>query len=278
VNAFERAIKAIEAAIARGRPAVKPPKPKRQAPVEIQPRKAKVPMAERRRRIKEGHARRNAPVEAPLPTPPPPALTPPEEQGPITPAFFVLEPAAPVPTSAPVPLARPSWADAFERAGPKPASAPATSSGRFRGSCKAVDADTGRTCKLLEHPEEPDRHRSERGPFFRVLPPNAKPRLHEVLDEAAQRSINDTTYAGASHVAGERLPTGTKRDSSSGALSKVIKRTRQAVTEVGGGEFVITISNRPPGPVAYLPDGRVVTPAGTILPSGELLDDVEGKP
>lgn len=40
-----------------------------------------------------------------------------------------------------------------------------------RGSCKAIDAETGRQCRLPAHPHAPDQHRSERGPFHRLAAP-----------------------------------------------------------------------------------------------------------
>jgi hypothetical protein len=56
----------------------------------------------------------------------------------------------------------------------------------WRGSCKAIDADTGRRCRLPAHPGQ--QHRHERGPFFRTAPPEQTSfRVREQLDAAATR-------------------------------------------------------------------------------------------
>lgn len=56
----------------------------------------------------------------------------------------------------------------------------------WRGSCKAIDADTGRRCRLPAHPGEAHRH--ERGPFFRTADPTQTHfRAREQLDAAATR-------------------------------------------------------------------------------------------
>ncbi len=181
MNAFEKAMKAIEAAMARGkRPA---------------PKNERVSHAERRKRISAGHKRRSAPVEysveeqAEYAEAQAPAPTPPDVEGPISAPLYAPPITPPraltVPTSAPS-VSLPHWAAAFERSGPPPATTAAAAPARAgRGSCKAIDADTGRTCKLLAHPENPDRHSSERGAFSRVLLPGSVPRLHLQLDAAA---------------------------------------------------------------------------------------------
>jgi len=97
-----------------------------------------------------------------------------------------------------------------------------------RGSCKAVCAKTGRQCRRLAHPEAPDNHAHERGAFFLVLQPGQVPTLRRALDEAATTARNHEVYNGASHVAGEKLPTGGKRDSSAGGLTKAIARARKS--------------------------------------------------
>lgn len=54
----------------------------------------------------------------------------------------------------------------------------------FRGSCKAIDAATGRTCKLPAHPG--DVHSSERGRFTRCAAPGTTTfPLRQALDSAA---------------------------------------------------------------------------------------------
>lgn len=69
-----------------------------------------------------------------------------------------------------------------------PTSAPVVA-GRARGSCKAVDAATGRQCKLPQHPEHPEQHRHERGMFHRVAAPGTTSfPLREALDLAALAS------------------------------------------------------------------------------------------
>lgn len=89
----------------------------------------------------------------------------------------------------PVKPTLPSWAAAWERANPSVTPpqasnvAPAPAQARTRGSCKAIDADTGRQCRRLEHADEV--HRSERGDFTRVLPPGGVPLLRTRLDAVA---------------------------------------------------------------------------------------------
>lgn len=195
MNAFDRAMKAIEKLIARGKPAKRKkrtaPAPKKSTPPT---RRMKVSPAERSRRLREGQLRRNAPVD-PLPVNASP--TPPEEPGPITPVVFLPAPAHSESTQAaetlpPLPVSRPHWADAFERSGPRPVVTPEVSaSTKWSGTCGALDADCGRTCKLPAHPNDPDRHRHERGPFFRVALSGSAPFLQrrQMLDEAAVRSV-----------------------------------------------------------------------------------------
>lgn len=90
----------------------------------------------------------------------------------------------------PLKVARPAWADAWERAHPSrdmaeaPKVAPRPAQARTLGSCKAIDADTGRQCRLLTHDAETP-HRSERGAFTHVLVPGGVPRLRQTLDSWA---------------------------------------------------------------------------------------------
>jgi hypothetical protein len=60
----------------------------------------------------------------------------------------------------------------------------------WRGSCKAICAETGRQCRLPAHPSEPDRHRHERGPFHRTAVPGQAFSFREQLDRAATRRIH----------------------------------------------------------------------------------------
>lgn len=63
---------------------------------------------------------------------------------------------------------------------------PAVVAPGFRGSCKALCATTGRQCRLPAHPKEPDRHRNERGPFFRTAAPGTTSfPLRQALFDAA---------------------------------------------------------------------------------------------
>jgi len=103
-------------------------------------------MAERRRRIAAGHARRNEPELD------------------LVQAIQAL----PLPPHA-------------------PELAPAVVSDSWRGSCKAICAETGRQCRMPAHPLEPDRHRHERGPFFRVAAPGQAFTRRDLLDQAATR-------------------------------------------------------------------------------------------
>lgn len=124
-----------------------------------------------------------------------PAPTPPDVEGPISPAFPLIGEGFDAMHREqgiePVKLTRPAWADAWERAHPSgtppeaPKVAPAPAQAVSRGSCKAIDADTGRTCKLLAGHD--GAHATERGPFTRVLQPGAVPLLHQRLDTYATR-------------------------------------------------------------------------------------------
>lgn len=70
-----------------------------------------------------------------------------------------------------------------------PVTTPTSVPGRARGSCKAVDAATGRQCKLPHHPEHPEQHRHERGMFHRVAAPGTTTfPLREALELAALAS------------------------------------------------------------------------------------------
>lgn len=56
-----------------------------------------------------------------------------------------------------------------------------------RGSCKAVDAKTGRTCKLPAHAGA--EHAHERGRFHLVAAPGQA--VHRAIDEAAWNGVDD---------------------------------------------------------------------------------------
>ena len=82
-----------------------------------------------------------------------------------------------------------SLPEVFGEPAPLPVTTPTSATGRARGSCKAVDAVTGRQCKLPHHPEHPEQHRHERGMFHRVAAPGTTSfPLREALDLAAQAS------------------------------------------------------------------------------------------
>lgn len=192
MNAFEKAMKAIAATIARGAP--KKRQPSKKARVVSAPARHTRPRAVQ---LPPPISRAEVSVR---PEPTPPAPTPPEVEGPISAPLWVpaVTPPRPVPTSAPRAVQGPHRTERFvARPGPQP---PAPG-GSARGSCKAVDADSGRTCKLPAHPESPDAHRSERGPFIRVLQPGALPRLHQQLDAVATRR------EGVDYSAAELAPT-----------------------------------------------------------------------
>ncbi len=142
-----------------------------------------VPMAERRQRIAAGHAHRSAPEPARAVSTRLTVATsaPAAPAGPRT----ITERPPPLPPRPPRAELEFDLVKSLE-ALPLPA-APAASSApaRGRGSCFAIDAETGRQCRLPAHPEDPDRHRHERGPFFRLLQPGQAPRLREMLDSAA---------------------------------------------------------------------------------------------
>lgn len=265
MNAFEKAMAAIEKAMGRGKPARRATKSVKKTATPSRPEvrsgkpvvsagrrgrtagepAAKQPGVTRVRALKREKVGHRPPrsaqpdveqlVDAPLPTPPeaPGEITAPLYLPPIIDADHQVERMGcvlmPIP---PLPVARPSWANAWERgAPPAPPAAVVTSSstGRVpRGSCKAIDAKTGRQCRLLAHPETPDQHANERGAFHLVLQPGQVPTLHQVLDQAATSNPHVEVYNGASHVAGERLPTGGLRDSSSGGLSKAITKARKS--------------------------------------------------
>lgn len=189
-----RALELVPASFIRERNAEKRADP-------IQP----VPMAERRRRIAVGQARRNEPEPArPVSTQLEPAQPVSPAPGPRT----ITERPPPLPPRPPRAELEFDLVKSLE-ALPLPAAPPAASSApaRGRGSCFAIDAETGRQCRLPAHPEDPDRHRHERGPFFRLLQPGQAPRLHEQLERVAMASTEAReVFAGHGHAnpAGER--------------------------------------------------------------------------
>lgn len=129
----------------------------------------RVPMAERRRRITEGVARRNAPVppepKAPYITPPPLPAVPPRPELDLAKGLEAL----PLPSSS-----------GPDRLPPNPATG-------FRGSCKAINADTGKQCALLVG--HTTAHRHGQTAFFRIATPNQKSfTRRELIDSAATRS------------------------------------------------------------------------------------------
>lgn len=250
----------------------------RDVPLPTHPRglttQPRVPRAEVRRRQSVGQLRRLEP-------------------NPAQPVSTRVEPAQPVPTSAPA--APPGPRTITERPPPLPPVAPraeleldlvkglqalplpvaiaptAAAPTRGRGSCFAIDAGTGRQCRLPAHPEDPDRHRNERGPFFRVLQPGEVPKLREQLDEAgARRSAhdgwdrNDRASGGGvlRAVPKQRVTTEAHRPEDSKYFTP---------PETGGGNLNFS---------GLLVDanGTAFHRAGMILPNGELLDDVEASP
>jgi hypothetical protein len=193
--------------------------------------KPPVPMAERRRRIAVGQVRRNEPeparpVSTRLTVPPP---APPTAPGPRT----ITERPPPLP---PVPPRAELNVDLVRGLQAMPLPAPANSTpapaARGRGSCWAIDADTGRQCRLPAHPEDPDRHGNERGPFFRVLGAGQVPRLHQQLDEASMAARNVEVFAGASHVKGEgAVGTGPTRRGIVGTVERLRKSAHTPTPE-----------------------------------------------
>lgn len=150
-----------------------PAQPLEPGRVELAP----VSMAERRARIAAGHARRNAPSNAEFeakreqwraealrkarePSPPPPAL---------------------VTSSVPKPVEAP------------PPAAPASHVGSLtsRGSCKAINAETGRQCALLAGHTKPHRHGSTE--FVRVATPGQSSFARRDALDALAAASNPTT-------------------------------------------------------------------------------------
>lgn len=76
---------------------------------------------------------------------------------------------------------------------PTPELAPPVISRGWAGSCKAIDADSGRQCRMPAHPSDPDRHRHERGPFFRTATPGAAFTRRDQIDEHATRRFTTET-------------------------------------------------------------------------------------
>lgn len=233
MNAFDRAMKAIEKLMARASPRPSPqPSPQRKSAKPGLKRSRKKRSAKSRVVSAAPRHTRPEPYNPPRSEPEFPELDEVLEPGPITPAYrgapekcskCDLDPELPenggcqiyvcdrcgalvcsqcsedgpdnavlcLPCSDPPKLkpTRPSWADAWERASNTPPEvpkvAPRPAQARTLGSCKAIDADTGRQCRLPAHPEEPERHRHERGPFFRTLTPGEVPLLRQRLDGLA---------------------------------------------------------------------------------------------
>jgi hypothetical protein len=74
--------------------------------------------------------------------------------------------------------------------------APAVPRGPARGSCSAVDTETGLRCRLPAHPG--DVHRHERGPFTRVAAPGQTSfaRVEQLVAAATAHSSYDYADAG----------------------------------------------------------------------------------
>lgn len=228
MSAVDKALRHIEALIAARRPQTKSKKEKslikvkgsRRAKPAKRARYSKTVIIKKPRVVsaRAGHRSReayNPPRSEPaiteaLETTFAPAPTPPEVPGPIS-APLYEPPVTTQPSPAYDAFRVPDWVDGrttecaqvptFVDPPVMPAQTPrrflATGHMVSRGPCKAVDAETGRTCKLLVHPEDPDRHRSERGPFFRVaLPGQTTFALQRTLDESATRS-NGVDYSSA---------------------------------------------------------------------------------
>ena len=155
----------------------------------------KVPRAERRVRQSLGQVFRNAPsfeevqaivdktVVIPPPPKPAPVRTSAQPKGPRS----ITERPPPLPPRPPRAELEVDLVKVLE-ALPLPAAPPASSTPtRGRGSCFAIDAETGRQCRLPAHPEAPDRHGHERGPFFRCAVPGQTFTRRDLLDHAATR-------------------------------------------------------------------------------------------
>lgn len=261
MNAFDKLMAAVSAAIARGRPQTKRQNRKsRPLPAPLPKRKIAKRLAMKARVVsaRAGHTSRKAynpprapdverseltesfapgPISAPLYVPPVIATSTPCVvcgQSTLCGCAMVKppdwvdgrvteRPARPAPVEAPVPSPIPA-----------PVVALSTTARPGRGSCKAVDAATGRQCKLPAHPANPDQHRHERGPFHRLLQPGEVPVLRQALDEASQRAFNAEVYAGASHVRGESVPTSKRADQ--GELSATIRKHRKSANISESGD------------------------------------------
>ncbi|MDP2270935.1 MAG: hypothetical protein Q8K32_09410 [Archangium sp.] len=148
-----------------------------------------VPTAERRRRIAEGQQRRNAPPTPPAPivaiavptsalprvTPPPlPFIAPRPEL-----EFDLVKSLEALPLPVPVAPAEP------------PRLAPNLNTG-FRGSCKAINAYTGKQCALLAGHTTAHRHGATA--FVRVAAPDQKSfHRRDLLDRAAHTNPNEAS-------------------------------------------------------------------------------------
>lgn len=177
-----------------------------------EPKTPPVPMAERRERIAAGHVRRNAPEPAEFAMSPrddgkchldgdddadgPPIVarsvptSAPPPEGPRT----ITERPPPLPPVPPRPELEVDLVKVLEAAPlPAPAEpermAPNLATG-FRGSCKAVNADTGRQCALLAGHTTSHRHGSTA--FFRVAEPNQKSFTRRDLIDAAGSTRHST--------------------------------------------------------------------------------------
>lgn len=166
-----------------------------------------VPMAERRARIAEGHARRNAPSNA--------AFEAKREQWRAEALRKAREPApppAPVTSSAPKrvePVCEHRYLTVYPIAdrvesrcsscgallGSSPRTAPVTpvsvQRGAPRGSCKAINAETGRQCALLAGHTKPHRHGST--DFVRVATPGQSSFARRDALDALAAASNPTT-------------------------------------------------------------------------------------
>jgi hypothetical protein len=132
-----------------------------------------VSWAERRARIAQGHAYRSAPVESAAPQPLP-AMTWRKYNEPGTMGTPVPPPAGMTEAEVMVAMLVPG--------GP-------------RGSCKAINAETGRQCALLAGHTKPHRHGSTE--FTRVATPGqASFSRRDALDALATRHDSSPTHTG----------------------------------------------------------------------------------
>jgi hypothetical protein len=120
----------------------------------------------------------------------------------------------------------PSW---FSQVQARPPPAPRAAGGRWTGTCRAVDAETGLRCRLPAHGDKG--HRSERGPFHLVAAPGQATfaRVEQLAAAAESRCGSDLSDTPRPPSSDARREAKRERDRRNQAAH------RERVKAAGGG-------------------------------------------